>query len=163
MLPDIDCGVDCSRIYAPKAGVTLKALPDTESVFGGWSGCTWSSGSACHVIMNVDKTATALFEGPGLTLTSPNGGEVWKAGTVRKITWSYTGRPGASVRIELLKGGSPYLTIANQARIGFLKKGARYWLIPKDFLTGNDYEIKVTSTSNNSYTDTSDSPFVVSR
>ena len=159
----IDCGTDCSKSYAPGRVVALKALPDVESAFGGWSGCTWSFGSACHVIMNVDKTATALFEGPGLTLTSPNGGEVWKAGTVRKITWSYTGRPGASVRIELLKGGSPYLTIANQARIGFLKKGARYWLIPKDFLTGNDYEIKVTSTSNNSYTDTSDSPFAVSR
>ena len=64
-------------------------------------------------------------------------------------------------RIELLKGGSPYSIIANQVRIGFRGKGTRYWLIPKDFLTGNDYEIKITSTANNSYTDTSDSSFII--
>jgi serine protease AprX len=159
----IDCGTDCSGLYAPKAGVTLKALRDAESAFGGWSGCTWIFGTTCHVTMNADKTVTATFEGPSLTLTTPSGGEVWKAGTFKKITWSYTGRPGVSLRIELLKGGSLYSTIANQARIGFHKKGAHYWRIPKDFPTGNDYEIKVTSTSNNSYTDTSDSTFTISQ
>jgi hypothetical protein len=104
---------------------------------------------------------TATFEGPGLTVTSPNGGEVWTAGTLKKITWSYTGNPGANVRIELLKGGSLYSTIANQVRIGSRGKGTRYLRIPKDLLPGNDYEIRITSTPNNSYTDTSDSPFTI--
>jgi hypothetical protein len=85
------------------------------------------------------------------------------AGTRKKITWSYTGKPGAYVRIELLKGGSLYSTIANQVRLGFRGKGARYWSIPKDLPLGNDYEIKITSTTNNSYTDTTDSLFTISR
>ena len=157
----IDCGADCSKPYAPGTVVALKALPDGESVFGEWSGCTSSFGSTCRVTMNTDKTATATFVGPGLTLTSPGGGEVWKAGTNKKITWSYTGKPGTYVQIELLKGGSLYSTIANQVRIGSRGKGTRYLRIPKDLLPGNDYEIRITSTSNNSYTDTSDSPFTI--
>jgi len=160
-LAGIDCGADCSELYTPGATVTLKALSDVESDFGGWSGCTRSFGSTCHVTMNSDQTLTATFEGPGLTLTSPNGGEIGTAGTLRKITWSYTGKPGTDVRIELMKGGSPYLTIADQVKIGFRGKGTRYWRIPKDLPPGNDYEIRMTSTSNNSYTDTSDNPFTI--
>jgi len=155
----IDCGADCSELYAPGMVVTLKVLPDVESAFGGWSGCTSSFGSTCRVTTSADQTVTATFEGPGLTLISPNGGEEWLSGTRKKITWSYTGNPGAYVRIELLKGGSLYSTIANQVRRGFRGKGTRYWPIPKDLLPGNDYEIKITSTTNNSYTDTSDSTF----
>jgi bacillopeptidase F len=157
----IDCGVDCSKPYAPGTVVALKALPDGESVFGEWSGCTSRFGNTCRVTMNTDKTATATFVGPSLTLTSPNGGEVWKAGTRKKITWSYTGKPGTYVQIELLKGGSLYSTIADQVRMGSRGKGTRYSRIPKDLLPGNDYEIRITSTSNNSYTDTSDSPFTI--
>ncbi len=160
-LAGIDCGADCSELYAPGAVVTLRALPEVESAFGGWSGCTWSFGSTCRVTMSADQTVTATFVGPGLTLTSPNGGEEWLAGTRKKITWSYTGKPGAYVRIELLKGGSLYSTIANQVRIGFRGRGTRYWRIPRDLLPGNDYEIRITSTTNNSYTDTSDSPFTI--
>jgi serine protease AprX len=158
----IDCGADCSELYPQGTVVTLKALPDAESAFGGWSGCTSSFGRTCRVKMAADKAVTATFEGPIFTLTSPNGGEVWTAGIRKKITWSYTGNPGLYVRLELLKGGSLYATIANQVRAGFRGKGARYWSIPKEFPPGNDYEIRVTSTSNNSYTDTSDSPFTIS-
>ena len=160
-LGGIDCGADCSKLYAPGTVVALKALPDVESVFGGWSGCTSSFGSTCRVTMSSDQMLTSTFEGPGLTLTSPNGGAVWTAGTLKKITWSYTGKPGAYVRIELLKGGSLYSTIADQVRMGSRGKGTRYWRIPKEFLPGNDYEIRITSTPNNAYTDTSDSPFTL--
>jgi hypothetical protein len=160
-LAGIDCGADCSELYTPRAAVTLKALSDVESAFGGWSGCTRSFGSTCHVTMSSDQTLTATFEGPGLTLTSPNGGEIWMAGTIRKITWSYTGKPGTDVRIELLKGGSLYSTIVDQARIGLHKKGAHFWRIPKDLLEGDNYKIRISSTSNDIYTDMSDNDFVI--
>ncbi len=63
------------------------------------------------------------------------------------------------MRIELLKSGSLYSTIGNQVRIGFRGRGTRYRRVPRDLLPGNDYEIRITSTTNNSYTDTSDSFF----
>ena len=162
-LVDIDCGADCSGQYAPGAVVTLKALPDVESAFGGWSGCTSGFGNTCRVPMSSDQTVTATFVGPGLTLTSPNGGEVWTAGTRKRITWSYTGNPGAYVRIELLKGGSVYSTIADQVGIGrrFRARGVRRWRISENLLPGNDYEIRITSASNGAYTDTSETPFII--
>jgi hypothetical protein len=111
--------------------------------------------------MNADKTVTATFEGPGLTLTSPNGEEAWTAGTFKKIIWQYTGNPGAYIRIELLRGDSLFSTIAKQAGRGFRGNGIRYWYIPKWLPPGNDYKIRITSITNGIYTDTSDSPFSI--
>ncbi len=39
-----------------------------------------------------------------ITVTVPNGGENWQAGTTQKIKWKYTGNPGSRVNIELLNG-----------------------------------------------------------
>jgi endonuclease/exonuclease/phosphatase family metal-dependent hydrolase len=41
---------------------------------------------------------------PSLQITSPNGGEVWQAGTPRTITWTASGV--AHVRVELITGGT---------------------------------------------------------
>jgi uncharacterized repeat protein (TIGR02543 family) len=39
----------------------LTATPDSSSTFGGWSGCTSSSATACVIDMQVDTTVTATF------------------------------------------------------------------------------------------------------
>ena len=39
-----------------------------------------------------------------VTVTSPNGGESWQAGSAQSITWTQTGLTG-SVTIDLYKGG----------------------------------------------------------
>ncbi|NWF76963.1 MAG: hypothetical protein HXY53_10450, partial [Nitrospirae bacterium] len=41
-----------------------------------------------------------------ITIISPAGGETWEAGTTHQVTWTYTGDPGPSVNIELLREGS---------------------------------------------------------
>jgi hypothetical protein len=143
--------------------MTLKATPDPESAVGNWSGCAFSFGTTCRVTMDSDKNITATFVGPSLTVTSPNGGETWKAGTFKKITWNYTGNPGAYVRIELLKNDSLYSTIAVKAGKGFNGKGTRYWRIPTDLPVGSDYKIQITSTTNSAHTDTSNAPFALTR
>ncbi len=61
----ITCGADCSESYATGTTVTLVALPETGSVFAGWSG---GSGSAsctgrgnCFVAVSAASSITATF------------------------------------------------------------------------------------------------------
>jgi hypothetical protein len=155
---DIDCGGDCSELYTPGTAVTLKALSDVESTFGGWSGCKIVFGTTCRVVIDEDKTVTANFVGPSLTVISPNGGEGWKSGSIMEIRWSYTGNPGSHISIELLKGDDLYTSIRVKHR-GRKGIGSLFWRIPKDSPPGNDYKIRISSTINGLYTDMSDNEF----
>jgi hypothetical protein len=160
----INCGTDgtnCSRLFLPGTQVTLQAVPEGDSGFGGWSGCKSSSGRTCQVIMGRDKAVTGTFVAPSLTLTSPNGGESLKAGTYKRMKWTYTGKPGPYVKIELLQGGQVIKTIVNKAPRGSYGKGYFDWFISKQILDGSDYTIRITSTKNNAYTDASDTFFII--
>jgi molybdopterin-binding protein len=98
----------------------------------------------------------------GITVTSPNGGESWQVGTTQTILWTYTGNPGSYVKIELLKGTSVNSTITSSTSIGSNGSGSYSWTIPTTQTTGSDYKVRVTSTSNSAYTDTSDGNFTIS-
>ena len=98
---------------------------------------------------------------PSITLTSPNGGDVWLAGTTGLITWNYTGNPGSSVKIELLKGGRVNGVLKSSASIGSKGTGSCKWKVRSKQQQGNDYAIRITSLKNNSITDTSDTSFTI--
>ncbi|MGZ3514919.1 MAG: Ser-Thr-rich GPI-anchored membrane family protein, partial [Thermodesulfobacteriota bacterium] len=98
---------------------------------------------------------------PTITVVSPNSGETWPAGSRQMIRWNYTGNPGAYVKIELLKGGVVNRIIASSAGKGPGGSGSRNWTIPANQAPGTDYTIRVTSTTNGAYTDTSDSDFTI--
>ncbi|HXX33836.1 MAG TPA: Ser-Thr-rich GPI-anchored membrane family protein [Thermodesulfobacteriota bacterium] len=100
---------------------------------------------------------------PTITVVSPNGGETLTAGAMQTIRWSYTGNPGLYIKIQLLKGGVVKRTIASFASKGSGGSGSHNWHIPSNQVPGNDYQIRVISTSNNSYSDTSDSNFTISK
>jgi hypothetical protein len=85
---------------------------------------------------------------PKITITAPNGGESWQSGTTQTITWTYTGDPGSSVMILLLKGGMKVATITLITPIGGGGSGAYKWNIPSTQATGSDYKIKIVSTTN---------------
>lgn len=97
---------------------------------------------------------------PGVTVSSPNGGESWQAGTTHTVTWAYTGNPGANVKIELLNNGSAS-TIASSVSTGSGGSGSYPWNIPLTQALGTLYQIRVTSTSNAAYTDTSNADFSI--
>jgi len=107
-----------------------------------------------------DET-NATFVAPSITVTNPNGGQNWKVGTSHTISWTYTDDPGYRVRIELLKNNQFLTTIANSFRKGSNGSGSFTWSIPASLAAGTDYKVKITSTSNGSYTDTSDASFTL--
>ena len=62
-----------------------------------------------------------------ITITSPNGGEMWPRGTSQTVTWDYTGNPGSAVKIEFLKGGIAFY--AENVPLGSGGKGSYTWPI----------------------------------
>ena len=56
----IDCGSDCTEVYAPSTTVILTAVADASSTFSGWSGaCTGLA--TCTVTMDQARAVTATF------------------------------------------------------------------------------------------------------
>jgi PKD repeat protein len=98
---------------------------------------------------------------PSITVTSPNGGEVWKQGTTHTITWDYTGTPGSTVKIELLNGNTLYKVLTSSTSIGKANHGSYSWKISTSIAAGNNYKIRITSKSNSVYTDTSNENFII--
>jgi len=167
----ISCPADCVEAYAPNTAVTLTATPDLSSVFtgwvisGGWSslgGGTCPGTGSCTVSMTSDKTVLAQFA-RRFVVTSPNGGETMRKGSTFTITWTYDASAGSFVKIELLKGGVLNRTIASSAPIGSGGSGAYTWNIPKNQGTGSNFQIRITSTSNSAFTDTSDGNFSITK
>ena len=93
-----------------------------------------------------------------LSLASPNGGETWSAKSNRAIKWNVAGNPGSSLKIELLKAGTPSQVITSSASTA---TGSYNWSIPRGQATGTDYQIRITSTTNNSFADMSESSFSI--
>ncbi|MEJ2196712.1 MAG: Ser-Thr-rich GPI-anchored membrane family protein, partial [Ignavibacteriaceae bacterium] len=80
-----------------------------------------------------------IFAQGFITITSPNGGESWQAGTSQEITWT-DNLPG-SVTIELYKGGLLNSVIS----AGTASNGSKTWDIPLSLVSGSDYSIRITS------------------
>ena len=57
----INCGDDCSEVYAQGTSVFLVASADFGSTFAGWSGDCSGENPIIQVTMNVSKTCTATF------------------------------------------------------------------------------------------------------
>jgi hypothetical protein len=94
-----------------------------------------------------------------ITVTSPNGGETWKRGTTQTISWSYTGDPGATVMIVLLKAGTQVGTIKDSTSTGASGSGSYSWSMGTSGMTGSDFKIKVLSVSQPTVSDASDTNF----
>ncbi len=92
-----------------------------------------------------------------IIVNSPDGGEIWSSGTTQSITWSSSGNPGSHVSIELYKNGNCDSTIESSTP----NDGSYSWDVPTGQTTGSDYTIRITSTTNTSYSDDSESSFLI--
>jgi len=121
---------------------------------------TSTSNSAITDSSDANFTITGASP-PTITVSVPNGGETWQAGTSQIIRWTYTGSPGSYVKIELLKGAVVNRVITTGTSIGSGYVGSYSWPIPSTQVTGIDYTIRITSTSNSAITDSSNAVFTI--
>ena len=93
-----------------------------------------------------------------LTVTAPNGGEVWGAGTTQNITWNKTGTLG-SVKLEYsTDAGATYPNLI----IGSVSSTSPYpWAIPTGVTLTTTGRVKITLLSDPTVTDVSDNNFRV--
>jgi len=95
--------------------------------------------------------------GSSITLVSPTGGEIWTQGSTQFINWTYAGNPGSTVKIEFLKGSTVLKTVTGIST----SSGSVNVPVPYSTPIGDDYRVRITSTINPVYTDTSAAPFMV--
>ncbi|BAY34078.1 hypothetical protein NIES2107_59830 [Nostoc carneum NIES-2107] len=93
---------------------------------------------------------------PFVTVTSPNGGESFQAGSTYNITWN--DNIAENVKIDLYKAGSLYSTLFSST----LSDGIESWYVPTNLVAGSDYQIRVSSTTNANIGDFGNSYFSVS-
>jgi PKD repeat protein len=90
-----------------------------------------------------------------ITVISPNGGETWKAGTNKTITWSSSNITG-NVKIELSRdGGSTWTSISSSTA----NDGIQNWKVTRP--TTTQARIKISSVNNSSTNDMSNANFTI--
>ena len=100
---------------------------------------------------------------PEISLTSPTGGERWYPGSTVLIEWRYRGNPGRHMKIELLSGRSLRTVIAKRTSSGSDGCGLYEWSIPINQTCGENYRIRVSSTTTSAYRDVSDETFTIAQ
>lgn len=69
----IDCGADCSELYAAGTAVTLTAMPAAGQVFSGWGGDCSGAQLTCVLNVSQSRSARAAF------VVAPPAAAVWQA------------------------------------------------------------------------------------
>ena len=96
--------------------------------------------------------------GSSLKVTSPNGKEKWKTKKKYIIKWK-KGKAGTYVKIQLLKKGKLYKTIAAKTK----NDGKHAWRVPSTLVKSAAYKVKITSTKNRKLTDSSNNNFTITK
>ncbi len=97
--------------------VGLTAVPNPGWVFTVWTGAVTGPANPINVVMNGDRTVVAHFadtQGPQVTVTFPNGGEVLLVGQPYDFTWTATDNDGVT-QVDLYisrDNGATYQAIA---------------------------------------------------
>jgi len=164
----IDAGAQWRRVGTSTwrdSGTTEPGIPvgDHTVEFKDISGWAKPENQTLTISENQTATAAGIYVPVpiSITVTTPNGGENWAPGTTHTISWTYVGNPGNYVKIELFKSGVLDRTIISSHSIGSEGSGSYPWVIASTQPVGNDYQVKVTSTTNSAYTDTSNANFTI--
>ena len=107
------------------------------------------------------STTTPSSITPSITVTAPNGGETWQRNTSHTVSWNYTGNPGSTVKIALVKAGTEVGTIIGSTSIGSSGTGSYTWPISSTGSTGSDYKVSVQSISQPAVKDTGNTFFTL--
>ncbi|MEE9119193.1 MAG: Ser-Thr-rich GPI-anchored membrane family protein, partial [Calditrichia bacterium] len=92
-----------------------------------------------------------------ITVTSPNGGEIWRTVVPQTITWN--DNLIGSVKIELYQGGQDPGDLHSVLTSSTPSNGSFLWNVTTDVVPADDYQIKITSNLDNNVFDFSDTTF----
>jgi len=149
------CSFDSSTL-SPGGSTTLHVTTTGATPGGSYTvRVTATSGLTVH-------TQDVTLQVGSITVTAPNGGQVFTAGTTTTITWSFSGVSG-TVTIELLKGGVLNRTLSTTASVGSGGAGSFNWTILSTQALGDDYRIRVRSNATPTISDTSNADFRINR
>ncbi len=96
---------------------------------------------------------------PTVTVTSPNGGEVWQAGSTHAVTWTTTGTAGDEWIGASLYAGAEYLREIGSAPAG---AGSITWQIPLWVGNRTNYRVRLSMSSGfDLFQDDSNAPFTI--
>ena len=110
---------------------------------------------------NIFTLTPAGTAAPSITVTAPDGGETWQRGTTHTVLWSYTGTPGTTVKLVLVKAGTDVGTIIASTPLGTSGTGSFTWPIASSGTTGSDFKLRVESLSQPTINDTSNNIFTL--
>jgi 5-hydroxyisourate hydrolase-like protein (transthyretin family) len=103
-----------------------------------------------------ESGANFTIEAPNITVLQPHISDWWARGQTHTIAWEWEGNPGPNVRIRLSRQAGPnlvYQTITTQTA----NTGSFQWAIPDAQVPALfSYRIAINSTSDPSYSDSSD-------
>jgi hypothetical protein len=108
-----------------------------------------------------DTSDTPFTISSAIAVATPNGGENYPLGSPLPMSWTYSGNPGSTVNIGVIKGGVILKTLTG-IPIGSGGSGSYNVTIPASTPLGTDYTIKVTSGSYAACMDTSNGMFAIS-
>ena len=103
------------------------------------------------------ETAFDVLPSPVITVTYPNGGEVWSPGGMLPVRWEGTLSAEANVRVDLYAGGVFHSEMITSTP----NDGVQFWPSPADLEPRADYTVRVTDLADAGVFDASDAPLVI--
>jgi len=136
---------------------------DVDGFLDGYviSGSTTSLGAGGSDLWLIRTGPEKNIPDTSITVVQPPPSYFYRQGGQVPIEWQYTGNPGSAVKIELIKGSVVDSTINASTSIGTGGQGNYTWTIPINQPAGTDYKVRITSTANPVYNDTSDGFFEI--
>jgi len=91
----------------------------------------------------------------------PKGGDRWTTGATVAVRWNYSGSPGQTVKLALIKKDDGSVTpIVSSIPLGTEGKGRYDWKVPA-MKSGNDYYVGIASNVNPFYQDMGKEPVTI--
>ncbi len=156
--------VNVALEYSTDGGVNWTAISSSVVNSGSYTWTVPEDTSSDGLVRISDASDSALFDvsdqsftitKSALTITSPNGGEQWQAGTFQLITWNTTGVVPIVKTEYSADGGTNWQTIVAQTA----NTGSSSWLVP-DNVTQQAL-VRVTNTAGSLPFDISDAWFSI--
>jgi hypothetical protein len=147
-----------SGTFQTGSQVTVVATP-----YSGWTFTNWTENSTIistspsysFFISNNRNLIANFSQLQVITVTSPNGGEIWQSGTTHNITWTSSGINNVNIAYSYDNGTSWSLIVNGWAA----SSGSYNWIVPNTPST--ECLVKISDASNLSIYDISDNLFTI--